>query len=251
MGPIVRSSHTRRTLGTGAHECLVDFVAVVEPIVELLTGRTVAHELLLRPRSGETLVGWHRDRGDTGWRGFTYQVLQLAAGALVSRDLPLHVNVTALDLATPSFATLVAEIVPASAMERLVLELTEQFPVLDEPATAANVVALRRAGVRLAIDDYGEGWSGLATLLLVEPDVVKVTVSMLESEAGRGSAAEILALAHDLGATTVLEQIERPDQLDWAIEAGFALGQGRLWLGATDALPLLRDFGAEETPLTR
>lgn len=220
-----------------AGEVLVDFDAVMEPIVELATGRTVAHELLLRPRDGGTIVDWHRERGDLGWSAFTRQVLVLAAHALATRDLPLHVNVTALDLATPGFATLVAEVVPASVAGRLVLELTEQFPVLDGPATEANVGALRRAGVRLAIDDYGEGWSGVATVLLLEPDVVKVTVAML-SGGTPGSVGDVLALARHVDAAIVLEQIEHPDQLAWAIDAGFALGQGWLWTNEFALAPL-------------
>lgn len=227
---------TLHRIGEAPTRALDEFAAVLEPIVELRSGSPVAHELLLRPRLGGDVVGWHLGRSATAWRWFTQQVLVLAAEVLRGRDLPLHVNVTALDLATPGFARSVIDLVPPSGSVRLVLELTEQFPVLDGPATVTNLVALRRAGVRFAIDDYGEGWSGRATLLLVQPDLVKVTASMLESPAPASSAGEVLALARQVGAATVVEQIERPDQLGWALEAGFTLGQGWLWGGEVEVL---------------
>lgn len=215
--------------GRASTGLLEDFTAVLEPIIDLTTGAVAGHELLLRPRHGGTLLSWHRRSGVAAWRAFTHQVLDLAATALELRDLPLHVNVTALDLGTPGFASRVAEVVAPTASRRLVLELTEQFPVLDGPTTAANLDHLRQAGVRIAIDDYGEGWSGRATVLFVRPEVVKVTVAMLQLGDAERTAARVLTLASQVGATTVIEQIERSDQLAWAIDVGFSLGQGYLW----------------------
>jgi EAL domain-containing protein (putative c-di-GMP-specific phosphodiesterase class I) len=210
-------------------ELLDDFAAVLEPIIDLTTGAVAGHELLLRPRRGGTLLSWHRSSGVATWRAFTQQVLVLAATALELRDLPLHVNVTALDLGTPGFASQVTGLVAPMACRRLVLELTEQFPVLDGPTTAANLDLLRQAGVRVAIDDYGEGWSGQATVLFVRPEVVKVTVAMLQVGDAERTADRVLTLASHVGATTVIEQIERSDQLGWAVDIGFSLGQGYLW----------------------
>ncbi len=226
--PLPTRPRAGRELGGGLRPLL-------EPIVDLRTGDAVAHELLVRPRSGISLMELHRRTGDWLLPEVTGSVLELAGSLLGRRQHPLHVNITGLDLDRPTFADDVLRAVPGSRLGSLVLEVTEQFPLVESAATLANVDRLRRVGVAFAIDDFGQGWSNLRSLVVLRPQVVKVTREVVEGDLTDGLARWVVRTARRVGATTVLEQIERPGQDAWAAAVGFDAGQGWLW---TDRVPV-------------
>ncbi len=113
----------------------------------------------------------------------------------------------------------------------LVCEITEQA-TRDETMLPGVVAEMRRAGLRIAIDDFGAGHSTEERLRLLEPDIVKIDGGWF-ADVCRHAAAEklfrpLLALLHDHGVKVLVEGIERPDLLRVALEGGADLLQGYL-----------------------
>nr|WP_294520640.1 EAL domain-containing protein [uncultured Rhodopila sp.] len=149
-------------------------------------------------------------------------------------DLPLQmaVNVSAAQLARPGFAADVAAVLQVQEFpaEALCLEVTESM--LTDVAMSSVLVEVRALGVKVAIDDFGIGYSSLSYLLRLPADVVKLDRSFLEMAGGstRGPdfVGAVVALAHVAGKIVIVEGIETASQLDMAIGMGADMLQGFL-----------------------
>lgn len=206
-----------------------EFGAAVEPIVELRTGRVQAVEVLLRPRYFGSLSSWRSSNGPSAAERLTLLSLETAARSLRTRPVRVHVNVTPSDLARPSLPQLVRSVVEPHLLDRLVLEVTEEFPWTDRPAILRTIAQLREQGVQFALDDFGEGWSNFEVVRLLRPEVLKVTTAIVGPGAHRAFAEVALDVAAAVGARCVLERIEDDATAAWAAAVGFDLGQGWLW----------------------
>ncbi len=113
------------------------------------------------------------------------------------------------------------------------LEINEQQCFGAPQALKGHVDALRRAGVRVALDDVGFGRSAIELLLVLEPDVVKIDRACVHGVSQSQDQARILSrlvkAVDALGAEMIAEGIE--DRLDLAVvrDLGVTLGQGYLW----------------------
>ncbi len=175
------------------------------------------------------------------WQAAGHAVGQAGGHAPVPLGLWLSVNVSALQLRDPSFAAAVAALVrqhrlPAGA---LVLELTEVTLLADGEATQRAVSALRAAGVRLAVDDFGSGYSSLATLKMLRPDHLKIDRSFvrdLPGSADDGALVQAMfGMARALDVEVVAEGVETEAQRAWLMRCGPHLQQGWLWARAVPA----------------
>ncbi|MGB3544311.1 sensor domain-containing phosphodiesterase [Rubrivirga sp.] len=114
----------------------------------------------------------------------------------------------------------------------LVLELTERA-VVDLEAAQSVVAAAHDKGLRVAIDDFGAGFSSLGLLHALPVDGVKIDrsfVSDLENSApARAVVRAVVRLSGELGMRAVAEGIETPGQLRALREAGAHFGQGYLF----------------------
>jgi EAL domain-containing protein (putative c-di-GMP-specific phosphodiesterase class I)/DNA-binding response OmpR family regulator len=147
-------------------------------------------------------------------------------------QLGIHVNVSAREL---QGSVLVGEV--QAALEEtglspasLTLELTESVLLHDADAAIAVFQELRGLGVRLAIDDFGMGFSSLSYLRRLPVDEVKIDRSFV---AGVATGTEewtlargIIRLVHSLGLETVAEGVERADQVAHLRTLGCRLAQG-------------------------
>jgi diguanylate cyclase len=92
-------------------------------------------------------------------------VLDLACSELQSAgvDLVLHVNIGAARLGSPEFEPQVRRTLERCGLtpSRLVLEITETVPVVDVADAAAQIARLNAMGVKVALDDFGAGYSSL------------------------------------------------------------------------------------------
>ena len=115
--------------------------------------------------------------------------------------------------------------------ERLVVEVSEQ-DVLEDPRIVAALEELRDIGVRLAIDDFGVGYSNLSRLESLRPDIVKLDRSFItpldNPRASRTLVRRVIELAHDLGAVVVGEGVETERQRDALASLGCDAVQGFL-----------------------
>jgi len=147
-------------------------------------------------------------------------------------DVSVSVNVSARMLREATFpdavvAALEAARVPAS---RLTLEITETAIMDDVEHTVDLLWQLRRAGVRLSIDDLGVGQSSLAYLKRLPVHEVKIdksfVMTMVDDPADDAIVCAVIGLAHRLGMTIVAEGVETEPIRDRLTEIGCDIAQG-------------------------
>lgn len=113
---------------------------------------------------------------------------------------------------------------------KLILEITEQAPLRDEPVVWETIAELRRAGVRFAFDDVGVAYSHFPHIARVEPAFLKISQHFGTSfETDRVSemiVRSVLQLATNLSRQLILEGIETEATLKAAIDLGIHFGQG-------------------------
>ncbi|MEO6104478.1 MAG: EAL domain-containing protein [Pseudoxanthomonas sp.] len=118
--------------------------------------------------------------------------------------------------------------------QRLHLELTETAVISDEAHASALLAKLHRTGVKVWLDDFGTGFSGLSHLRRVPVDGVKIDRSfiadMQRDPDDLALTTAIIAMAHSLGITVVAEGVEKEAQFDILRERGCDLAQG-YWMG--------------------
>jgi EAL domain-containing protein (putative c-di-GMP-specific phosphodiesterase class I) len=116
---------------------------------------------------------------------------------------------------------------------RVVLEVTERAPLEQIPDATARVAQLRSLGYRIAVDDLGAGYAGLTSFAHLEPEVVKVDMSLIRgidrSPMKQKLLASIVTLCRDLGIEIIAEGIETPEERDALIRVGGDLCQGYLF----------------------
>lgn len=118
----------------------------------------------------------------------------------------------------------------ATAGQRtVVLEVTERAIATAPAELLAGVVAAREHGWLIALDDVGVDPGSLAFLPIIQPDVVKLDMGLIQDrpdrELGRTMTA-VMAHAERTGAALLAEGIESPQHLDRAVSLGATLGQG-------------------------
>lgn len=113
------------------------------------------------------------------------------------------------------------------------LEIIEQQKVADYEKLRDHVMALKEAGILFAVDDVGFGASFLETLIMLEPDCIKIDrrfVSNAPSDKIKErQLTRLINVAHALNAEIVAEGIETREELTLLKELGVKYGQGFLW----------------------
>jgi len=106
----------------------------------------------------------------------------------------------------------------------LVVEITEHAQVDDYEALAVVIRAIRSGGGRIAVDDAGSGFASLRHILHLEPDIIKVDVSLTRAihldPKRRALAVALIAFAEEIGATIVVEGIETQAELACLLSLG-------------------------------
>jgi EAL domain-containing protein (putative c-di-GMP-specific phosphodiesterase class I) len=218
---------------------------VFQPLVSLSGGTPVGYEALLRwdhPERGELAPGaFLRIAEEDGlivpigaWV-LQEACRQLAAWRAEGRDLWVSINVSARQLADPGLVAVVEAALESSGApsSSICLEVTETT-VLARPDVAAEVLAAVRAlGVRVALDDFGLGYSSLTHLKTLPVDVLKVDRSfiagLLECRKDRAVVEAMLTLARRMGVTAIAEGVETLDQDAVLRELGCPMVQGFLY----------------------
>ena len=159
-------------------------------------------------------------------------------------DALLFVNLHAKDLVDEELFAPGSPLVAIA--HRVVLEVTERASLDNLDHVHERVLSLRRLGYRLAIDDLGAGYNSLNAVALLEPDVVKLDMSLVRdvhtTPTKQRMVRAMVTLAHELGAAVVAEGVETEDERACLCGLGCDLLQGYLF-----AKPQ-RDFVRWPTP---
>ncbi|HVU00564.1 MAG TPA: EAL domain-containing protein [Polyangiaceae bacterium] len=204
-----------------------------QPIVSAETKTVIAYEALLRsgepalPHPGAVLDAAERlgRLPDVG-----RAVRQLAPAPMADVRPLLFINLHAADLADEDLfapASPLANIAP-----RVVLEITERASLDEMNDVRSRVSRLRAMGFRIAIDDLGAGYAGLTSFALLEPEFVKLDMSLVRdvhrSALKRKLVRSMTALCKDMRIAVVAEGIETKEERDAVVELGCDLLQGYL-----------------------
>jgi diguanylate cyclase (GGDEF)-like protein len=144
----------------------------------------------------------------------------------------ISVNVSSRQLRSGELTEMVAGCLAESGLppSRLHLELTETAVIGDEMLAASLLDKLHRTGVKVWLDDFGTGFSGLSHLRQAPVDGVKIDKSFVadlpRDPDDLALTTAIIAMAHSLGITVVAEGIEQEAQFELLRERGCDLGQG-------------------------
>ncbi|MCY7397733.1 MAG: EAL domain-containing protein [Sphingomonas bacterium] len=175
------------------------------------------------------------------------KALRLVAGwDGVLGELTVSLNILPQDLDRPGFDSwLLSEIALAGLdPHRITAEIIESALLLDRPAVAERLDALRARGVKVAVDDFGTGYANLVYLTSLPLDAIKIDRAMVANLVGRERdrivVKAMIAMANELGLKVVVEGIESIDQLDLIAGWGVDLYQGFLGAGALDVTELTR-----------
>jgi diguanylate cyclase (GGDEF)-like protein len=235
------------------------FGLVFQPIVRLPDETPVAVEALARwttpdgtAVSPETFV--RAVEGAGLGAELDALVLDLACREITAAglDLTVHVNVCASRLGAPALeqsvsASLARYRLPA---DRLVVEITETVPVPDLAAGADAIRRLQALGVRVALDDFGAGYSSLTVLHALPVDLIKLDRALttgVQPERDAALCRSLVGLCADLDLAVVAEGIETAEQAELITRAGCTTAQGYRF-GRPAPLSALRLSGA--TPLS-
>ncbi|HWO12365.1 MAG TPA: EAL domain-containing protein [Polyangiaceae bacterium] len=140
----------------------------------------------------------------------------------------MFVNLHPKDLTDP--ALFLASEPLSSIANRVVLEITERSSLEKLDNVAARVAELRRMGFRIAVDDLGAGYAGLTTFAQLEPEIVKLDMSLVRDVHTNGTKRKVVRsmtqLAREIGAMVVAEGVENEDELDTVVNLGCDFVQG-------------------------
>lgn len=217
------------------------FRLVYQPVVALGAGTPVAVEALARwtaangiEISAETFVA------DTEAAGLGADldalVLDLACSEVRGRglDVDIHVNIGGARLGNPGFEEQVRKVLERHQIprHRLVLEITETMPIIDLDRAARQIDRFGELGVKVALDDFGSGFSSLTYLHALPVDIVKLDRSLAS---GTNPARDqtlyrsVIKLCDDLGLVVIAEGVETAEQAEMVARAGGRLAQGHLF----------------------
>ena len=243
-----------------------EFVPYYQPKLDLGLGRVTGVEALVRwqhPVDGLRPPGSFLDLvEDAGLmprltRSMLVQALDQVAGwRRAGVDLTVAVNLSAsalIDVAVPGqvMALLAERSLDPSVLK---LEITEDLLMADRRQARTILTELRDGGVRIAIDDFGSGYSSLAYLRDLPIDELKIDRAFIEpltsDPRARALVASTIALAHGLGQVAVAEGVEDEATLVRLARMGCDEVQGYYlarpmpgdqvpgWLAAHDAVPV-------------
>lgn len=177
---------------------------------------------------------------------------QLAAWVTEGIELPLSVNLSALQFRQTDLIDRLQQVLDTTGAppHLLELEITETVAMADVDLARQQLAGLRRLGIRVALDDFGTGYSSLAYLKDLPIDKLKIDRSFVRDiggKAARGSDEEmilraIIHLGHSLRLQLTAEGVETQAQLAFLREAGCDAYQGWLHSQAMPAAALAREF---------
>jgi PAS domain S-box-containing protein/diguanylate cyclase (GGDEF)-like protein len=240
----------QESLRTDLHQALElgQLRLVYQPVVDLALHRTVSVEALLRwqhPTYGEVSPAEFIPLAEESAliTELSRWVLVEAMSTLAAgphRDLGVAVNISARHVRSGELVADVLQALETSGLPaaRLVLEITESV-LLDDAHVTDDLATLRQLGVRIAVDDFGTGWSSLAYLVGLPIDVLKMDRAFLadvETDPQRRAlCSSVLHLGTSLGLAVIVEGVETQPELQLLRDMGHRFIQGFLLSRPLDA----------------
>ena len=223
-----------------------EFHLVYQPQVDLRSGRILSAEALVRWRN--PLLGEMRPDHFIALAETTGDIVRIGTWVLREACMQMQrwreggtplgriaVNLSSRQIHAEDVAGHVRKILEDTGLhgEMLDLEVTERLLLEDADDTSATFDTLRALGVRLSIDDFGEGYSALNYLRRLPVHAIKLSPAFLRGVPGEPSdvaiCQAIAGIARSLSLDIIAEGIENEAQRQFLLEQGITLGQGFLF----------------------
>lgn len=215
----------------------VSFSYAFQPIIDVDAQSVWSYEALIRGVRGESAEHVlcsvpFTDRHELDRRS-RVRAMEIAGRLGVACSLNLNTLPGSLaDGAVGVSRTVAAARRAGLSLDQLVLEVTESEAIEDLPLLREHLNAYRAKGIRIALDDFGAGYAGLNVLAELQPDVLKLDMSLVRGVEGRGARQSIvraiLQVSIDLGIDVIAEGVETMGEYEWLVEHGLVLFQGFL-----------------------
>ncbi len=210
-----------------------------QPVVSLATRKIEYYEALVRIRRDQELimpseifpvVGGRRLEAEMDF-AVMGKILENLRSGLIPPGSGLSLNISGPAIIHPRIREKLAEFEPFLKDYTLVLEITETALITQLQQASANLNLLRATGFKVALDDFGSGYSSLGYLANMPVDIVKFDISLIrsleEADERQGGIVEGLAMMiRQAGYFMVAEGLENEQTLEKVSRLGFSHGQG-------------------------
>lgn len=205
-----------------------------QPIVDITANKIYAYEALLRTDEQtlarpDVFIGTAERLDRIHELGRTVRNAVASAIPRAPGDAFLFVNVHGLELTDEALFDGRNPLVDHAP--RVVLEITERVGI-DALGGPTRVEMLRKLGFRIAVDDLGAGYAALGALATLEPEIVKLDMSLVRDldrhPTKRRVVGAISTLCRELGGQVVAEGVETPAEYEALVDCGVSLIQGYL-----------------------
>ena len=233
-----------------------EFELYYQPQVDAKTGRYIGAEALIRWNDGERgvispaeFIPLAEETNLIAGIGEWVLHTACAEAATWPDDLSVAVNLSPVQFRDPRLLAIVSSALDESGLpgSRLELEITESVLIDDEAGVLALLVAIKKLGVRVSLDDFGIGYSSLGHLHRFPFDKIKIDRSFVSrAPHDRESAAivrAVVSLGESLGMTTTAEGVETDDQRRFVADEGCDQIQGFLFSRPVPAAQMPAVFG--------
>ena len=223
-----------------------------QPQIDPRTGEIIGAEALARWDGAATPEALFKRAAAAGLSERLSRLVQRKAlraaaiweGAL--KDLHVSINLLPQDLARSGYAKWLLEEIEQAGIKpsRITVEITESALLSDSESIAKRLARLRKAGVRIAVDDFGTGYASLAYLTSLPLDILKIDRGLVADIVGgkrdRIVVKAMIAMARELDLKVVVEGVESTAQLELLADWGCDLYQGFLGAGPLNEVELAR-----------
>ena len=234
----------RMAIAESAH--LHRFPVVMQPIVDLIHGKTVAYEILLRPLDSESrkaitpdeFISAVESSGQISRIGDL--ILKSCLSTVASKNLGdevmyTAVNISGLQITQDTFAKSFIDMVNHFKInpQKICIEITETALISNPEDVAKQLQTLRQNGIKVLLDDFGTGFSSLRWIMDFPIDGLKIdksfTHSILSDSRSEIVVRQLIGTTNELQLDVVAEGIETKSQSDLLKSMGCGYGQGFLY----------------------
>lgn len=228
---------------------------VFQPIVSMHDDQSMAYEVLARMKLNDTVIQAKDFITVAEELGLTRDVdlhIIRSALAITPVDWVLFLNVDLSSFNDPGFVQELGRLLQSACAggRRITIEITEREVIPLSPTLHQDIQRLREFGCKLALDDFGSGYSTYNFLNQFRPDYLKIEGSfvrgMLKNESDRKIVTHIHELATSFGMETIAESVEDEATRDVLRAIGISNGQG-YWYGMPQRVPTESDAPMRRT----
>lgn len=212
-----------------------EFLLYYQPQVEIETGRITGFEALLRWFN--PVLGFMSPLKFIGLAEETHLIIGIGEWVLREAcvflrqlhengypDLIMSVNISIIQLIQDNFTNTVFRILEDSGLPAryLELEITESVLMESFQVTSEKLIRLKKRGIKIALDDFGKGYSSLSYLRQLPIDTLKIDKTFIDSihqeNIGRSLTGTIMEIGRGMGLSVIAEGVEKPEQVEYLIQ---------------------------------